>query len=235
MPKKFLSALALLVAVFLVALAGGLAGNAVAEVGQAAGVGEASSTAGPRGADGQKGADGQDGAEGSDGIAGPAGERGAPGVRGPAGRAGADGEQGATGAQGADGAAGLNGSPGPVGPVGPAGPPGQNGMDGADGSTSVRVDFHRTFGFDGNSLKMLELSPGWKTGQWLIELDWNVSSGGGVCDLKVGSTNFADVKPGFMVAETISGSEEVSVSCRSNSPSVGFNLEHATLRATRIG
>ena len=222
MPKTVLSVIALLVAVFLVALGGSLTGNAIAGSGQP----EVPSTevpiAGPSGVDGKDGGDGAVGIAGAQGATGPTGPRGTAGVAGKLGETG------------------LRGPAGAAGPQGPAGDPGRDGASGADGAdgvdavAGVRIAYRATQVFDHNAERLLQLSPGLAAGVWVLELDWNELQGTGGCDLTVGATR-TPVQAGFKTEQTFSGGEGISVDCAAAAFSQPYEVRSFLFRATMVG
>lgn len=240
MPKTVLSIIALLVTVFLVALGGSLAGNAIAGGGQQ-GDADVTTAAGSSGADGRDGADGTEGpaggqgSAGADGPAGPVGSTGLKGAAGPPGSSGQAGDRGAAGPQGSIGAQGVPGPQGAAGAPGQDGAPGADGSDGADGNVNVRFVEKAAQGFAETPNSLLTFSPLLSADKWFLEIHWTPVSGTGECELARVGTPLQPVTPGVTQIVDLTTHNFLTVRCISTTASgESYFVKDAWMRATRV-
>lgn len=212
--RKALMVIALLAAVFLVAVGGAVTGNALSGTAS-----ERSNASGTTGSDGADGADGSTGSTGSDESDGSKGADGADGVDGSMGPVGPQGEVGATGATGAAGPVGATGATGAMGPAGEAGEAGPAGPAGADGNVNVRLTRHPgSFAVQESSeFTQIAALSGFDAGTWRIVGTWTTGlfRDHGECAVRYPGVNLRSLYSGQPIYIDVGSGGTVTAFCRS--------------------
>lgn len=214
---KILSVVAMLVAVFVVALGGALAGNSLA----GSLPGQTAVPAAPSGT----GSDGLDSAAGHDGADGAAGAPGQTGPEGPIGMPGKEGLRGQDGAPGKVGATGERGAPGPTG---------ADGRDGVDGNVNVRLVQNKSDLSNAAPSVTLQFSPRLSNETWLVETHWTpAGSASGSCSVSVGGSVVSSTS-GERALVDLSADSNIQLWCKSDSHTNAFLVVDSWMLATRV-